>query len=154
MRVLAFVIAALSVAACGGGDGGGGGGGARQNQDPDGVYGFNGADWSLDENEAVRDVWLGPNDMVMLVYPDAAISMTAEEWATDEYGGTAATNAQLDFAPEPLPNGGYWWGWYFGGSVYESYYTTSSRSLHVELQTYDLPKSEAAAILGSFVLSN
>ena len=77
----------------------------------------------------------------------------AQAWAQDEYGVTELTGPTMNFEPEPLGNGMWWWGWYYGGDNFEGYLMEGGSGVQPELQSEALPKEEAAKIIGSFAFS-
>jgi hypothetical protein len=146
----------LTLACSGGsaGEGGGSGFQQKQNKDPDGAYGFDGPGWSQSENVEGQDIWAGPNGLMLVIEIESDLGYSsAEDWAKEAYASTEQTGASMSFEPEALGNGSWWWGWYFGGDVFESYVLTGSRGVNPALQPEEtLAKEEAAAILSTFAL--
>jgi hypothetical protein len=155
VRTLIAILGTVCIG-CSGGDGGAGGGGSvsdAQNKDADGLYGFEGDGWTLDQNNDGQDIWVGPNGLLLVIGTESELTKSAEVWAKDDYASTELTGAQMTFAPEPLPNGAWWWGWYYGGDTFEGYLVSGSRGINPELQSSDLPKDQAAAIMKTFVIA-
>jgi hypothetical protein len=116
--------------------------------------------WSLNENAEGQDIWTGPNGLALVIEIDSDNPYSsAQEWATDQYGSLSvtapSTGEVMVFEPESLgSNGAWWWGWNYGGDLFEGYLLQGSTGVNPELQGNETPlsKASAAEIMKTFAL--